>query len=180
MAETTATQTPSLSAALSPSAKRQFIESFKREHAVTAKVLRAFPADQGEFRPHPRSQSARQLAWTFVMEQALISLGITDQLKLGGGMPPAPESLEAIREQFDRDFESTVDLLERTSDDELARGTVTFFAGPGTMRDFPKLEFAWFMLCDQIHHRGQYSVYVRLAGGKVPSIYGPSADEPWS
>jgi len=23
------------------------------------------------------------------------------------------------------------------------------------------------------------SVYLRMAGGKVPSIYGPSADEPW-
>jgi len=37
----------------------------------------------------------------------------------------------------------------------------------------------WFMLLDSIHHRGQLSVYVRMAGGKVPSIYGPSADEPW-
>lgn len=32
---------------------------------------------------------------------------------------------------------------------------------------------------DSVHHRGQFSVYLRLAGGKVPSIYGPSADEPW-
>ena len=29
---------------------------------------------------------------------------------------------------------------------------------------------------DQIHHRGQFSIYLRMAGGKVPSIYGPSAD----
>jgi uncharacterized damage-inducible protein DinB len=36
------------------------------------------------------------------------------------------------------------------------------------------------MLMDSIHHRGQMSVYLRCAGGKVPSIYGPSADEPWS
>ena len=28
------------------------------------------------------------------------------------------------------------------------------------------------------HHRGQLSVYLRLAGGRVPSIYGPSADDP--
>ena len=30
-----------------------------------------------------------------------------------------------------------------------------------------------------IHHRGQLSVYLRLAGVKVPSIYGPTADETW-
>jgi uncharacterized damage-inducible protein DinB len=43
----------------------------------------------------------------------------------------------------------------------------------------PKIDFLWFLLCDQIHHRGQLSVYLRMAGGKVPSIYGPSGDEPW-
>ena len=32
-------------------------------------------------------------------------------------------------------------------------------------------------LFDAIHHRGQLSVYLRLVGGKVPSIYGPSGDE---
>ena len=34
------------------------------------------------------------------------------------------------------------------------------------------------MLKHEAHHRGQLSVYLRLAGAKVPSIYGPSADEP--
>jgi uncharacterized damage-inducible protein DinB len=27
------------------------------------------------------------------------------------------------------------------------------------------------------HHRGQLTVYLRLAGAKVPAIYGPSADD---
>jgi uncharacterized damage-inducible protein DinB len=30
------------------------------------------------------------------------------------------------------------------------------------------------------HHRGQLSVYLRLNERKVPSIYGPTADERWS
>jgi uncharacterized damage-inducible protein DinB len=29
-----------------------------------------------------------------------------------------------------------------------------------------------------VHHRGQLTVYMRLNGIPVPSIYGPSADEP--
>jgi uncharacterized damage-inducible protein DinB len=28
------------------------------------------------------------------------------------------------------------------------------------------------------HHRGQLSVYLRLNGIPVPSLYGPTADEP--
>ena len=27
------------------------------------------------------------------------------------------------------------------------------------------------------HHRGQMTVYLRLLGAKVPSVYGPSADD---
>ena len=34
----------------------------------------------------------------------------------------------------------------------------------------------WIALFDFIHHRGQLSTYIRPMGGKVPSIYGPSAD----
>ncbi len=30
-----------------------------------------------------------------------------------------------------------------------------------------------------IHHRGQLSVYLRLVDVPIPSIYGPTADEPW-
>ena len=62
---------------------------------------------------------------------------------------------------------------------ELAQ-TVKFFTAPKTMGDWRRLDFAWFLLHDEIHHRGQLSVYVRAAGGKVPSIYGPSGDEPWT
>jgi uncharacterized damage-inducible protein DinB len=36
----------------------------------------------------------------------------------------------------------------------------------------------WIALFDFVHHRGQLSTYIRPMGGKVPSIYGPSADDP--
>jgi uncharacterized damage-inducible protein DinB len=34
------------------------------------------------------------------------------------------------------------------------------------------------MVRHEVHHRGQLTVLVRLAGGKVPAVYGDSADEP--
>lgn len=37
-------------------------------------------------------------------------------------------------------------------------------------------KMAWELFLDLIHHRGQLSTYLRPMGGKVPSIYGPSAD----
>jgi uncharacterized damage-inducible protein DinB len=36
----------------------------------------------------------------------------------------------------------------------------------------------WLALFDAVHHRGQLTTYIRPMGGKVPSVYGPSADSP--
>jgi len=33
-------------------------------------------------------------------------------------------------------------------------------------------------LLDDIHHCGQFTIYSRMAGARVPQIYGPSRDEP--
>ena len=63
--------------------------------------------------------------------------------------------------------------------DDVSRVTVKFFVAPKQMADLRKMDVLWFMLMDCVHHRGQFSVYLRMADGKVPSIYGPSGDEPW-
>jgi uncharacterized damage-inducible protein DinB len=40
----------------------------------------------------------------------------------------------------------------------------------------PKGKMALSFILDLVHHRGQLSTYIRAMGGKLPSIYGPSAD----
>jgi uncharacterized damage-inducible protein DinB len=69
--------------------------------------------------------------------------------------------------------------MVRSAPDEKLQQTVKFFTGPKQMGDVRRLDLVWFLLSDEIHHRGQFSVYLRMADGKVPSIYGPTADEPW-
>lgn len=160
------------------SVKAQFLDSFQREHAITAKVLRALPTDQTEFRPHIRLRSARELAFTFVMEQNLLTKALTGQPFFGGPPTEAPPSYRDVVDQFERDYVALVDLI-RTTPDSKFHETVSFPTGPQQMGEWPVAQFIWFILSDQIHHRGQFSIYLRMTGGKVPSIYGPSADEPW-
>ena len=161
-------------------AARQFLNAYRRESAITRKLLRAYPAEQSELRPHERSNSARQLAWTFVVEQVLMlrALGGGPVLT-GGGFPPPPDSWEEIVDRFEHDGEAVEHALEEASDATM-HGVVQFFVGPKEVGDYATADFLWFLLHDQIHHRGQLSVYLRMAGGRVPSIYGPSADEPWT
>jgi uncharacterized damage-inducible protein DinB len=164
-------------------AKQQFLNALDREHAITQRVLRAYPEDQLDLKPHPRSNSARDLAWTFVMERGLGLKVWNDEFAKGfsgGSKPPAPpqrwNDLLAQLEQANTAYRNTI---AAASDDDLD-AKVHFFVAPKTMGELTRLEWIWFLLHDEIHHRGQFSVYLRMAGGKLPSIYGPTADEPWT
>jgi uncharacterized damage-inducible protein DinB len=90
-----------------------------------------------------------------------------------------PETVAAMVEALEREHKQVVDTLRPLDEATLATETVRFFVAPKTLGDIPKIEFLWFLLFDHVHHRGQFSIYLRMADAKVPSIYGPSADEPW-
>jgi uncharacterized damage-inducible protein DinB len=161
--------------------REQFLDAFEREHAVTLRVLRAFPPGHEELRPAERSGTAREVASTLLMEQGLAERALTtgfDWSSPSPPPPPGPDTLAGIADAFDQAHRRVAALVRGMSDEDLQE-TVSFPVAPKTMGDWPRLQFLWMMLMDQIHHRGQLSVYLRMAGGRVPSIYGPSADEPW-
>ena len=165
----------------SASHQERFLVVYEQEHARTMKVLRAYPPDEADLRPHPKSRTARELAWIFVLERGLGTRGLQNAVAGGrpGGKPPDPpgtwEEVIAALEKAHGEFADVV----RSYTPEQFQEPIQFFVGPGQLGDYTREEFAWFLLHDQIHHRGQLSVYLRMAGGKVPSIYGPSGDEPW-
>ena len=172
------TATPPAGAMSIPSPRQQFIDALAREHEKTRRVVQAYPAEQSELKPHPRSNTARQIVWTFAVEEILILKALRNELKLGGGFPAAPERWEDVVAAFEKGHADVTEALTSASDEDF-QGTVNFPTGPKAIGEWPKLDFFWFILCDQIHHRGQLTVYLRMAGAKVPAVYGPSADEPW-
>lgn len=161
--------------------KDLWLETAQREHATTLRVLEAFPADQLELKPTPKSTSARDLAFLFVREQGLLARALTTGFDWSQPPTPAPapatlgEIISALRDAH----EKVLGLVRGLSEEELRTRTARFFTGPKQMGDVRLMDFLWMVLHDQIHHRGQMSVYIRLAGGRVPSIYGPSGDESW-
>jgi uncharacterized damage-inducible protein DinB len=158
--------------------KDHFLQAFERECQTTLKVLKALPEDKSDFTPHPKLRSAKDLAWTFVAEQGLSDHAMAGSMNFAGSMPPPPDKLSEVIRAFEKTSRETMDKVSKAGDDTLNR-TIQFPAGPGRMADVRVQDVLWFCLNDQIHHRGQLSVYVRMTGGKVPSIYGPTADEPW-
>jgi len=157
--------------------KEQFLSSMAREFPTTLKVLKAFPTGKAELKPHAKARSARELAWAFVTEEKACDMALDGALELGK-MPKPPATLPEVISTYERAHTAFVERLRKTPEAELNE-TVKFMTGPKQMGDMRKMDVLWFMLMDGVHHRGQLSVYLRMADGKVPSIYGPSADEPW-
>lgn len=160
--------------------KQTFLDNYDREHAVTMAVLRAYPEDQIELRPHPKSRTARELAWVFVLERGLGTMVFNNEFpeKASGQMPEPPESWQDLLQAVETSSADFRALVASTSPDDLDEA-VRFYVAPKEIGEYTRLAWLWFLLHDEIHHRGQFSVYLRMAGGKVPSIYGPTADEEW-
>jgi uncharacterized damage-inducible protein DinB len=152
--------------------KKDLLTLMKKEFATTEKVLNAYPSDKHDFKPHEKSQEAIRLASTFVFEMYLLGIYLfTDELDRNKFKDYKPASMKEVIGDFKKETESVVERLEALDEGALNK-TIEF---GGTTFSAP--DFTMMMIHDQIHHRGQLTVYVRMAGGLVPSIYGPSADD---
>jgi uncharacterized damage-inducible protein DinB len=159
--------------------KEQFLQTFEREYQTTVKVLKSYPSEKLDLKPAEKSRSARELAWNFVNEQAVIDMALKGKVDISNLTTPAPKTLKEIIDSYEKAYKENINKIKRASEDDL-NDMVAFPVGPGKVKDFRVVDIFWYTIMDMIHHRGQMSVYIRLAGGKVPSIYGPSADEPWN
>ena len=161
------------------SEKDMFLNTWEREFQTTMKVLRAYPLSEQDWRPHPKSRTAKELVWAFVGEEIGGIQRTADGKPSFENLPKIPSTMKEAISEYERIHMETVKKIKKMPDEALDK-KIKFFAGPGKMADMRILDIMWSMVMDMIHHRGQFSIYVRMAGGKVPSIYGPTADEPWT
>ena len=86
--------------------------------------------------------------------------------------------MKEILSAYEKKHAENVRKVKGMSDADLNK-MVKYMVARGTLADLRSIDTIWGSIMDNIHHRGQFSIYLRMAGGKVPSIYGPSHDEPW-
>ncbi len=157
--------------------KEIFLRIWEREFQTTVRVFEAFPADKLDLKPHERSRSVRDLAWQCAIDERVIGKILDGQNDLRNvpASPPAPETMEEIVAEYQRAHRDAFEKMSRLSEEGFGK-TVSCFLPAGEWK-MPQPEAFWGNLMDEVHHRGQLTVYLRQAGGKVPSIYGPSGDE---
>ena len=154
-----------------------FIQCWRREYPTFVKVFRAVPADKLAYRPDPVTRSAAELIWLQVEEKQcwpeLLETG-----KIDWKPTEATLSLDGMIRAYERAHSELAPRLERVADQTWNEKITQFVMDGRVLFEVPLGEMFWLGLFDAIHHRGQLSVYIRPMGGRVPSIYGPSADDP--
>ena len=150
-----------------------YVKRAKAEFPVFLKVLKELPDDLS-YKPHDRSPSAEQLVWTITNEmKALNDVVDTGKSEWGDAKPPSRDEMIGMFEKWSNQLLDKVVAMEVASQERNAQ-----FLYQGTVvMERPMVEFLWDFMFDAIHHRGQLSAYLRPMGAKVPSIYGPSADD---
>jgi uncharacterized damage-inducible protein DinB len=158
--------------------KDMYASAFDQEHQITLKILKAYPPAKIDLKPTEQSRSARDLGWMLVMTQMIVVPVLEQEELAPGGLPSAPKTWEEIVTAFETSHRETKHKIDRITDTDLT-GAIRMPVGYKQVGEVRRGTALWMFLHDSIHHRGQFSVYLRLAGAKVPAIYGPSGDEPW-
>jgi uncharacterized damage-inducible protein DinB len=158
------------------------IGELDREVPRSRRVLVEVPAGKYDWKPHDKSMIFGYLANMVATMPSWVAMGVNmNELDVApaSGSAMSQEKLEtsdALVKALDKSAADARAALSGTTDDFLMTPWKLLARGQVVM-ETPR----WEMIQDTInhwaHHRGQMTVYLRLLGAKVPSIYGPSADD---
>jgi uncharacterized damage-inducible protein DinB len=159
-------------------AKTLFAE-FDQEMKTTRRLLERVPSDKGQWKPHEKSFSlghlAQLISW---MPGWITSTLTTDYLDIAGSSGYSYEKTETLLDTFDSNVREARTAIEAVTDADLEKPW-SLKMGDKVLMTSPRGATARSHINHLVHHRGQLSVYLRMLDIPVPSIYGPTADEPW-
>jgi uncharacterized damage-inducible protein DinB len=151
-----------------------------QEFATTRRVLERYPEGHADWRPHEKSMSLVELA-AHVANIPRFGASIAESSGFDFAttpyVPPTARTRAEILDLFDERSAAARKAVDSLGADAM-RTDWTLRAGDKIIATATRAEqLRRLMLSHIIHHRGQLTVYYRLLGVPVPSVYGPSADE---
>ncbi|MCO6431572.1 MAG: DinB family protein [Deltaproteobacteria bacterium] len=150
-----------------------------RELGTTRRFLERTPGDKLGWRPHEKSKTAGQLAFHIAtLLKGVLTLALSDESELPNFREEhQPADVQEILSAFNESEQFVLKNLAQI-DDARMHQTLKITRDGSVLMELPRVAFLRMVLLNHLyHHRGQYGVYLRLMGAKVPSSYGPSGDE---
>jgi uncharacterized damage-inducible protein DinB len=159
-----------------------FLTELESEAGKSRRVLEQVPAGKRDWKPHDRSMALGYLSDLIANIPSWVSFAITlDELDIApkDGPKYKPEPLNTSAEfvaALDKAVGQAREALQKTTDAHLATTWRLLAAGQLALEQ-PRHHVIRDAFLHSAHHRGQMTVYLRLLGAKVPSVYGPTADD---
>ena len=154
--------------------KQQFIE----EGALTRKFLALVNENEWYYKPHEKSMPMNSLATHLADLPGWIHMTLsTDELDFATHPEQTPlKDREELLVYFDKRYEEGLSVLVPENEAVLNKPWTLRHAEKVLLTD-SKLNVLSMSMSQQIHHRAQLGVYLRLLNIPIPGSYGPSADE---
>jgi uncharacterized damage-inducible protein DinB len=156
------------------------IKEFEHEAQTTRKHLERLMNDKFDWRPHEKSFTAGGLASHIVECTSWAdSIFNSDELDVDPRTykPYEAASTAELLKTFDDNVAICNRVMAGISDEKMQQPWRLKIMGEVKFERSRAEVFRDFVLSHLIHHRGQFSVYLRLLEIPVPGSYGPSADE---
>jgi uncharacterized damage-inducible protein DinB len=146
------------------------------EASTTTRVFGAVPSGRLDYKPDASSKTALGLLRHITLEDEWLLTAIAN-----GKFVPPPDDSDACGIMTPQDaiarynarIPPAIQRVKALSGEDLARQLDLL-----GLVQMPAVNFLSMAVKHSVHHRGQLSSYLRAMGGKVPGIYGPSADTP--
>jgi len=160
-----------------------FIRRWTQEYPAFVDVCKALPPARLDYRPHPNTRSAGELVALFVSaEKSCLELCESGRSSYNSGLKwhasGSFASLDQMITAYEEQHRALASKLLNLDDTTWNRPAWLTRGEQEIILKDTVGGLLWLALFDAVHHRGQLSTYIRPMGGKVPSIYGPSADAP--
>jgi uncharacterized damage-inducible protein DinB len=162
--------------------KELFSAQLEREAAISRRALERVPEGRADWKPHEKSMPLGYLSTLVATMPSWIAMIATqDELDLnppggGGYQPPPTGTSRELLHAHDQSVSAARDAIRGTSDEHLLT-TWKLLVAARVVQESARHEAIADTFTHLAHHRGQLSVYLRLNGVPVPSIYGPTADD---
>ena len=158
-----------------------FSEQLEREATINRRPLERVPEGRPDWKPHEKSMPLGYLSVLVATMPGWIAMAITqDELDInppgGSNKPPTWGTTRELLQIHDESVAKSREALRGTSDAHLETSWRLLVGGQVVMES-PRYVVIGDTFTHLAHHRGQLTVYLRLNGAPVPSIYGPSADD---